>query len=221
MAREARGVWAWPWDRVGTLAGVAAPILWVIGVLLLFSHEPGGGATADEIRAYYRDHDLDVIVGAWTFATGVLLFLWFLSRLRARFLAVEGTAGWLSALAFVTGVAVAIFLIGLASASLSAAFSGDDLTAGAAEAIYAMNGVFFGGAELMGVAFAAATGALILTTGVLPRWWGWTTLVLALWLFILPIGWAGLLLGFPIWVAVTSILLLLRPVGVGPTERVA
>jgi hypothetical protein len=60
---------------------------------------------------------------------------------------------------------------------------------------------------MMGVLFLIATGVLILRTGVLLRWWGWVTLVLALWLFILPIGWIGLLLGFPAWVLVTSILL--------------
>jgi hypothetical protein len=221
MEREARGVWAWPWDRIGTLAGVAAPILWVVGTILLFSHEPGEGATAEEFLAYFRDNDLDVIAGSWIFATGALLFLWFLSGLRARFHAVEGAVGRLTALAFVTGVAVAVFLVGLASTTASGAFSGDDLTAGAAEALWAMTGVFFGGAELMGVVFAAATGVLILTTGVLPRWWGWITLVLALWLFILPIGWAGLLFGFPIWVLVTSVLLLMRPAAERPTERVA
>ena len=118
------------------------------------------------------------------------------------------------------GRGTAIFLIGLAATSLGAAFSGDDLTAGAAEALYAMNGVFFGGAELMAVAFAAATGALILATGVLPRWWGWVTLVLAVWLFILPIGWAGLLIGFPLWVLVTSVLTMCAGAET-PAERVA
>ena len=219
MQREARGSWAWPWDRIGTLAGVAAPILWALGVAFLFAHEPAEGATAEDIRAYYRENDLDIIAGAWIFATGTLLFLWFLSGLRARFHAAEGAVGRLTALSFVSGVGVALFLIGLASTSAGAAFAGDDLTAGVAEAMYALNGVFFASAEITGVAFVAATGALIFTTGVLPRWWGWITLLLGLWLFIFPIGWAGLLIGFPLWVLVTSVLLLTRRAGEGPADR--
>src|SRR5918992_933827 len=102
---------------------------------------------------------------------------------------------------------VSIFLMALPSTNVSGAVAGDDLTPEAAQALQATSGIFFGGAEMMGVLYLAATGVLILRTGALLRWWGWVTLVLALWLFILPIGWVGLLLGFPAWVLVTSILL--------------
>jgi type IV secretory pathway TrbD component len=46
-----------------------------------------------------------------------------------------------------------------------------------------------------------------LRTGSLPRWLAWVSLVVALALIILPIGWAALLFGFPLWVLVVSFLL--------------
>jgi hypothetical protein len=45
------------------------------------------------------------------------------------------------------------------------------------------------------------------TTASLPRWLAWVSLVVALALIILPIGWAALLFAFPLWVLVVSYLL--------------
>jgi hypothetical protein len=62
-----------------------------------------------------------------------------------------------------------------------------------------------------------ATALATLRFGVLPRWFGWVSLALALILAIPPIGWLGVLAGFPLWVLVTSVLLS----GKGPAEPVA
>jgi hypothetical protein len=207
------------WERMASLGGIAAVILWVIGAAILFSEEPDR-ESADEVLAYFQNEENRIFVGGWVFTTGVLVFFWFLSALRARFIALEGPVGRVSTLAFAAGVAVSIFLIALPSVDVAGALAGDDLTPEAAQAIAAMGSVFFGGAELMGVLFLAATGVLILRTGLLPAWWAWITWVLALWLFILPIGWLGLLVGFPAWVLITSILLWLGTRTPGtPAER--
>jgi hypothetical protein len=206
MQRAERGLWGWPWERWSALGGAVAVALWVIGALILFADEPDTGSP-QEVLSYYQDSQGQIFAGGWLFMTGVLLFVWFLSALRARFIAVEGPLARVTTLAFASGIAVSIFLIALPSTNVSGAVAGDDLTPEAAQALQATSGIFFGGAEMMGVLFLAATGVLILRTGALLRWWGWVTLVLALWLFILPIGWVGLLLGFPAWVLVTSILL--------------
>jgi hypothetical protein len=54
-------------------------------------------------------------------------------------------------------------------------------------------------------------GLLYIRTRVLPAWVGWASLVLALVMLIPPIGWAGLLLGFPLWTVLVSVLLWMRP----------
>jgi hypothetical protein len=69
----------------------------------------------------------------------------------------------------------------------------------------------------------AATGLLALRTRVLPRWLGWVSLVLALWLLIPPIGagaelpenpvgWTGIaaLPGIVVWAAVTAVVVAIK-----------
>jgi hypothetical protein len=55
-----------------------------------------------------------------------------------------------------------------------------------------------------------AVGLLILRSRGLPVWLGWVSLAIALLLAIIPIGWAGVVWAFPLWVPVTSVLLYLR-----------
>jgi len=196
------------WEGMAAFGGVGAVVLWVIGALILFAEEPDR-ESAQEILAYFQDQQGNIFAGGWIFLTGVLVFLWFLSALRVRFLAAEGPAGRVTALAFAAGVAVAIFLALLPAADFAGTLAGDELTPEAAHAISSIGTAFFVGAEVMAVVLVGATGVLILRTGVLPVWWAWVSFVLALWLFILPIGWLGLLVGFPAWVLVTSVLLAL------------
>ena len=70
-----------------------------------------------------------------------------------------------------------------------------------------MSDVFFLGAEMSAAVLLAATGVHALRTGSLPSWLAWVSLVVALALIILPIGWAALLFAFPLWVLVVSFLL--------------
>ena len=45
------------------------------------------------------------------------------------------------------------------------------------------------------------------------------SVLLAVWLLILPIGWAGLLVGLPLWTALTSVLLLRSNAVAAPSKR--
>jgi hypothetical protein len=61
--------------------------------------------------------------------------------------------------------------------------------------------------------FLTAVSALALQRVLLPRWLGWTGLVVALILLVPPIGWAALIVLVPLWLALVSATLFLR----GPT----
>jgi hypothetical protein len=63
------------------------------------------------------------------------------------------------------------------------------------------------------------TAIAILRTRLLPVWWAWISLVIAVVLLIPPIGWAAIIFGMPIWILVTSVLLYRRPVAGRPIER--
>jgi hypothetical protein len=114
----------------------------------------------------------------------------------------------LTALAFGGGVAAAVFGFAMPGPDMAAAIADDaDLSDAAAVAIRLMSDVFFLGAEMSAAVLLAATGVHALRTGSLPRWLAWVSLVVALALIILPIGWAALLFAFPLWVIVVSYLL--------------
>ena len=114
----------------------------------------------------------------------------------------------LTAIAFGGGVAAAIFGFALPGPDMAAAIAdGADLSPQAAEAIRISGDVFFIGAEMSAAVLLAATGIHALRTGSFPRWFGWVSLVIALALIILPIGWAAMLFAFPLWVLFVSYLL--------------
>jgi hypothetical protein len=70
-----------------------------------------------------------------------------------------------------------------------------------------MGDSFFGGVELFAIPLLVGTGIVARRTGALPKWLAWFSLVLALILAIIPIGWAGVLLGLPLWTMITAIVL--------------
>jgi hypothetical protein len=208
-------------ERWLPLAGVAAVVLWVVGVFVIESVAPGGDASADEILAYLDDDDTTIFTGAFLFALGTAFFVWFLGALRAAFLAAEGPPGRLTAIAFAGGVGKAVFDFGVMGAMAAGALAADEaesLAPEAAQTLFFVDDAFFIGAEFMALVFMAAAGAVVLTTRALPVWLGWLALVIALGLLVVPIGWAFLLFGVPLWVLLASIVLFVRPAGVAAGE---
>ena len=99
---------------------------------------------------------------------------------------------------------------------LVAALAADDIGASTAEALNAAELVFFLAAELSAIVLVAGAAVVVLRTAMLPRWWAYASILLAVWLLIAPIGWIALLAGVPLWTAVTSgMLLRVRQLGVG------
>lgn len=210
MATMAETRAGWDVERLTPLAGVLAVVGWVLGMIVigdLSSKDKG-----PEILAYYKAHDGRILLGGVIWLIGTALFLWFLGSLRSRLLAAEGPEGRLTAVAFAGGVATAICLALLAGPDMSGAISNDDLDSSAALALHNVVGTFFIGAEYLCPVLLAATALIALRTGaLLPRWLVWITFLVALVMLIAPIGWAGLVFAFPIWVLIVSYLLW-RPV---------
>lgn len=188
------------------LSGVLAVALWAIGIVVL--------ETAVEMKdpaallASYRNEEGRILLGGFLWVLGTFFFFWFLGMVRARLAAAEGAGQPLTALAFGGGVAAAAFGFALPGPDMAAAIADDaDLSGAAAEAIRVVADTFFLGAEMSAAVLLAAIGAHALNTGSLPRWLAWISLVMAVALIILPVGWAVLLFAFPIWVLVVSYLL--------------
>jgi hypothetical protein len=204
----------WGWERLAALAGVVAVALWVIGILIQESSNlPGDEATGDEVLAWFSNEGNTILAGGFVFMLGALFFFIFLAALRVRLLEAEGPVGFLTALVFGAGIAAGLSLLMLPAPDMSGALSDEELTGDAALAVNSLGDMFFIGAELASALLLVAAGLLFIRTRVLPVWLGWASLVVALWLLIPPIGWAGLLLGVPLWTVLVSVLLWMRPAG--------
>jgi hypothetical protein len=202
-----------PLPRWLPLTGVVAVILWVIGVFVLESANPGSDSSPEELLAYFEDDSTSIYVGAFLFSLGTVFFVWFLSDLRAAFLAAEPPPGRLTVIAFAGGLGKAVFDLGVMGGFVAGALAADEadaLAPEAAQAIFFLDDAFFIGAEFMALVFMSGAAAVILATRALPVWLGWLAVVIAIGLLIVPIGWAFLLFGVPLWVLLASVLLFLR-----------
>ncbi len=202
------------WDRLDSVSGIIAVVLWVVGAMILFSDEPESGASPEEIAAHFADNDGKLLIGAFLFMLGAASFLWFVGTLRAAIASREGGVGRLAGIVFAGGVATGSMLFGMVAPTAAAALQAqnDDRAASpqAADALANLGDGFFVAAEVAAIILVLATALAVLGTGVLPRWMAWVSLLLAVWLVIAPIGWLGLLFGFPLWTLLVSVLLLRR-----------
>jgi hypothetical protein len=202
------------WERYAPLTGIVAVVLWVVGDLISEStDQPDGDADPATWLSYVQDNDARLLVGGIIFAFGSVFFLWFLGSLRATLYAAEGAPGRLSSLAFAGGALVALSTLMLVAPEVQAAFNNDDISGETASTLFVVAESFFGGVELFSIPMLVATALVILATGVLARWVAWVSLVLALVMVIIPIGWLGVIFGFPLWTILVSVLLFLRPAG--------
>ena len=202
------------WERLAPLTGVVAVVLWIIGIFVLESGSPDSDAAPAEIVREFDDNFVEIAAGGSLFALGTLLFLWFLGSLRAHLLRAEGEPGRVTAIMFAAGLGKAVFDLGLVGALVAGAIAAEEADAGltpeAAQALAWGDEAFFIGAEFMAVLLMAAAGLVVLRTRALPVWLGWLALVIALGLLIIPIGWAFLLFGLPLWVLLASVMLYTR-----------
>lgn len=202
----------WGWERLAALGGIVAVALWVLGVLIMESSNPGSDDPA-ELLAWFQDDTGTILASGFLFMLGSVFFLIFVGALRARLVAAEGPGAFLTAIAFGAGLATAILTMLVPAPNLSAAISESELTEEAALAVSVVDDAFFVAAELSAALLLVATGLLILRYGPMPRWLAWVSFLFALWLLIPPIGWAGLLLGVPLWTIAVALLMWMRPAG--------
>ena len=200
------------WQRIEALTGIAMVVLAVVGLLI------AGGqdflAAPEELADSYVDDSGRIIAGTLIAGWAVFFFFWFVGAVRNRIRVPETPEGGLPALAFGGGIAASTLLLVANAASLAAAFRADEdgeIDPAAAALLTDLNGIIIGIAAPVALAvFLAATGLVAIATGVLPRWLGWVSLVIALG-FLIPVISYIFWLPFGIWVLFVSVLLYLRP----------
>ena len=198
-------------ERFSSLAGVLAVVLWTASLAILGGDHigiPGGlpeeGAAAT--HAFYRENEGRVTGASLLFMLGSLFFLWFVPILRTRLEGTDDRAATLARIAFAGGLATAVCAIAMPTGGLVAALNAADIDASTAEALNAFETAFFIAAEPSAIVLLVGGAVASLRTGRFPRWWAVVSILLAVWLLIVPIGWAGLLIGVPVWTLITSVL---------------
>jgi hypothetical protein len=188
-------------------------ILFIAGFIVhdVIGDTPDADAPASDFARYYQEEDGSIWFASILISFAVVFFFWFVGTLRAALHAAEGAVGRLANTAFAGGIATAVLGLASIGTQVSAAILVSERDAPIAPetavAYWFMgDGVFlaafYGAAVLLG-----ATGFVVLRSGVLPRWFGWVTLAVALVLVVPWINWAAFIFALPIWIILTSLLL--------------
>jgi hypothetical protein len=200
------------WQRIEPLAGVVFVVLAVIAVVTAAGED--FLADPSEVADYYVDNSDRVIAAGIIGGIAIFAFFWFVGAVRNRLRVRETPEGGLPALAFGGGIAAATLVLLANAATMAGAFRAEDdgrIEPAVAAALNDVSSLIIGIAAPIALAvFVAATGIVSIATGVLPRWLGWLSLLLALG-FLIPFISFIFWLPFGVWVLAVSVLLYLRP----------
>ena len=213
---DSRAETSW-WERWSAASGVVSVVLMAVAFAVAGS-SPDSGDPEAKIASYLtsNSNQNQNFVAFFVFVAGILFMLVFLSVLRARLAAAEGSSGGLAPLAFGSGVAsAALWIVSVSFFVAPLAVADDRGALGARADLYALSNdagyLLWVGAVVLGALVVWATSAVAFKTGVLPRWFAWVGVVVGviclLAIFFIPafVYWA--------WILVASILLLRRREG--------
>jgi hypothetical protein len=197
------------WDRRAPLTGLVFVVLAVVGNALQGS-TPTLHGEAEPVAQFYADKGTTIAVGMMLSLVSVFFLAWFLGSLRRHLAASEGPSGWMTSVASSGGVAtMSLLAAGFALNSAGALRAREVGISGEVATVFYDGSLALTGlaASLTMAVLLAATAAITLQFGALPRWFGWTSAALALLGIVTPVSFV-LSLAFPVWVAVAAVLLM-------------
>jgi hypothetical protein len=170
--------------RWASLGGVLYVVLFVIGVILLYSGSPDSSSSPARIIAYYSSSShRDKINFGWIVAgLGIFFFLWFLAALRQTIRRLEGGDGFLTALTTIGGSIYAALAFVALALNVGVRTMSDDtfhhtvypgLIHAADDASYMIHATGSAGAGAMIIAASVAA----MRARSVPTWAGWLGIV--------------------------------------------
>jgi hypothetical protein len=198
--------------RLAPLSGALAAVLWFGSLVVL---EAGGNPadpdSAEEIAEHFRDDRTAILVAGTLHVLGGFFFLWFLAVLGTTLATLDASLSWLRRAVLVGGTAAAALMLALTGPQTTGATTDEELVGPESSvAFWRLSHAFFVGAEYAFAAFVLALSLVALARAVVPPWLGWSGLVIALLLLIVPLGWIALLFLLPLWLIAVSVVLFVR-----------
>jgi hypothetical protein len=172
------------WTRIAAAGGIFYVGLTALGNDVLGSGGEGPDMTASrsQIGAYVSTHPPTALSWAALYIEllGILAFVFFLGCLWSVLRRAEGEYGPFSAIAFGAGLVSVGVKIASFPAVIAAFYRAQEgMDSQLAAALLDMNGVSFVLTWAIDAALLAATAVVVLSTGALPRWLGWSAAVLS------------------------------------------
>jgi len=201
------------------LCGVAWPILLVLAFTAVGGNTPDEKASGADVVSYFRDHKTASMIAALMVSIAAVLLVLFAARLH-EVLRGDGSGGTaMPNAAFGGALILASGMLLLAAVHFALVQAADFRFAGSAQTLNVFDNndffVLIGGIAVLMLASGIAT----VRRPVLPRWLGWTAIVIGVLALAGPAGFVGALLAV-VWSLVVAIMLLVRKdlIAVGPAE---
>ncbi|MGH9110993.1 MAG: hypothetical protein ACRDZN_01615 [Acidimicrobiales bacterium] len=194
--------------RLTPLTGAAFFVLIVLALIIEGSPPAADDATEDVVR-WWTENDTRSLAAAQLGGLASALLVWFGASVRATLRRAEGEPGRIAAIAFggflIAGVGLAS-IFGFVSA---AAETAGDVPAEVTHTLSVLSELFFIPFTMGLLVALLATSVVILGHGgLLPRWLGFVTIVIAI-AFLTPAG-LGAAIATAVWILYVSVLLFLR-----------
>ena len=214
-----------PWarlSRVTGLVGLAAFVLIFTPIIAVSTlGEPSFTATAGEAHAFLVNASVGwVSLAMATLVVAAIGLVWFVVGLTMVLARAEGSPPWRSVAALVCGVLLPAHLL-LDASWEAAAYRGAGTEPGLALYAFDVGNLGFANAWVAMGSFAVASGWVVLSTGVLPRWLGWWAVIAGVGLVLCRFAWTSEAWFAPyflfwIWLVIVSVQLVRGRVGGRP-----
>jgi hypothetical protein len=206
---DVSGSKGWLVPLTGAAFIVVAIISFIVGGEPKDATHPAG-----EIADWYIDNKDSVEIAAFIGVAATVLLVFFGAYLRAVLRAAAGGADMLSLVSFIGVVVAAVGFAIDTTILLALAERADDIDPTAVQALQALYDNDFVPIALGVLLFLWATGISVVRSGVLPKWIGWTMLVLGV-IALTPLGFVSFI-GTAVLILVISILLAARARSAAP-----
>lgn len=215
------------WERYAWAAGVVFVVAFVVETVVSTGVGVNQNDSAAKIANAMHDHRQRLLLITYLSVVYAAMFLIYLSKLHHLLRQDTDRTRFLGSLVLIGGALLvalhAVSDIGI-TGSLGAKLAsfGSQHDQGMAYALYLLTFGLDSVADVLGSVFALAAGMLLIGSGVLPRWLGWTSILAGVLFFLQGFGLGGViasfglvldLIGFVlflIFVLVSSVILLRR-----------